>query len=391
MRVGLLGHLLSFTPGYRRAGVSRYIEALVRSLPDADPSLELVVFTNKAASRCAREQIVTRVTWAVSRLPTQRPPVRILWEQCLARAATRRWRLDLLHAPVNVVPLAGPRPLVLTVHDLAFLRYPEHYPPLKQRYLAALTRRSTRRADLVIAVSGQTRADVVELCGVRPEKVVVVPNGVDASLRPVRDAGVLQAFRQAHGLPNEFFLFLGTLQPRKNLEGLLRAYDRARADLSLPLVVAGARGWRESKIFQLVRELDLADRVRFTGYINPDELPIWYSAATVFVYPSLYEGFGLPVLEAMACGTPVITSATSSLPEVAGDAAILVDPHDTDALARALRELASSPRLRAELTSAGLERARAFSWERTARETLEVYRRAMERAPARPAVVERRG
>ena len=389
MRVGLLGHLLSFAPGYRRAGVSRYIEALVRYLPDTDPSLELVVFTNNASYRSAREQIATRVTWAVSCLPTQRPPVRILWEQCLAPAATRRWRLDLLHAPVNVVPLAGPRPLVLTVHDLAFLRYPEHYPPLKQRYLAALTRRSARGADLVIAVSGQTREDVVELCGVRPEKIVVVPNGVDASLRPVRDADVLQAFRQAHGLPNEFVLFLGTLQPRKNLEGLLRAYARARAEL--PLVVAGARGWRESRIFQLVKELDLVDRVRFTGYVRPEDLPLWYSAATAFVYPSLYEGFGLPVLEAMACGTPVITSATSSLPEVAGDAAILVDPRDTDALARALRELAGSPRLRAELSAAGLERARAFSWERTARETLQAYRQALASAPARPAVVERKG
>uniref|UniRef100_A0A7C3APX5 Glycosyltransferase family 1 protein n=2 Tax=Thermorudis TaxID=1649508 RepID=A0A7C3APX5_9BACT len=391
MRAGLLGHLLSFAPGYRRAGVSRYIEALVRYLPEADPRLDLVVFTNELAYCGAREEIAARVTWAVSRLPTQRPPVRIVWEQTIGPVAARRRRVDLLHAPVNVVPLAGPRPQVLTVHDLAFLHYPEHYPLLKRRYLAALTKLSARRADAVIAVSTQTRDDVVELLAVPPEKVVVVPNGVDGSLRPVRDDRLLEAFRRAQGLPNEFFLFLGTLQPRKNVEGLLHAYARVRAEISMPLVIAGARGWRESSIFQLVQKLDLTDQVRFAGYVNPDELALWYSAATVFVYPSLYEGFGLPVLEAMACGVPVITSSVSSLPEVAGDAAILVDPRDTDSLARALRELAGSPRLRAQLAAAGLERSRGFSWERTASETLEVYRRALRRATGVPVVVERRG
>ncbi len=391
MRVGLLSHLLSFAPGYRRAGVSRYIEALVRYLPRSASELDLVVFTNLGAYRAFPDRAMPRVTWSVSRLPTERPPVRVLWEQLVAPAVTRARHLDLLHGPVNVVPLAGPRPLVVTVHDLAFLRYPQHYPVYKQRYLAALTRHSVRRSDRVIAVSAQTRDDVIELCGVGPDKVVVVPNGVDATLQPVRDPHALQAFRAAHSLPERFLLYLGTLQPRKNVEGLLRAYARAKDELSVPLVIAGARGWRESGIFRLVRELALVDQVRWTGYVSPEELPLWYSAATVFVYPSLYEGFGLPVLEAMACGTPVITSSTSSLPEVAGQAAVLVDPRDTEALARAMRELVGSPERRAALSRAGRERAQAFTWERTAEATICVYRSVAECSEEERITFERRG
>jgi glycosyltransferase involved in cell wall biosynthesis len=390
MRVGLLGHLLSFTPGYRRAGVSRYIEALVEHLPAAAPELELVVFTSRAGYRTAPERLRRSALWRVSLFPTERPLVRILWEQLAAPSVTRSQRLDLVHGPVNVVPLAGLRPLVVTVHDVAFLRHAGHYPPLKRRYLALMTRQAVRQADYVIAVSKQTRDDVIELCGADAEKVAVVPNGVDPTLRRINDASVLEAFRSRHHLPEAFVLFLGTLQPRKNVEGLLRAYARVRSDVSVPLVIAGARGWHESAIFHLVRELGLGESVQFAGYVSPEELPYWYSAATIFVYPSLYEGFGLPVLEAMACGTPVITSSVSSLPEVAGDAAVLVDPRDIDGLARAIRQLLGSSDTRASLSRAGLQRASLFTWMRTAEETLAVYRRAMELAESSRLAFERR-
>lgn len=373
MRVGILAHLLSFAPGYRQAGVSRYIEFLLADLPRVAPDEEFHVFAGPDAAH-GRDQLPRELRWSLSRLPTERPPVRILWEQVAGPVALGRQRIDVAHAPVNVAPLLTRVPTVVTVHDLAFRIYPEQYPAAKRRYLDAMTRRSVRRAARVIAVSENTRQDVIRLYGVPPERVVVVPNGVPSDLAPVDDRAALQALRDRHGLPEEFILFVGTLQPRKNLVGLLRAFGRLRDRVQAPLVVVGAPGWQYQPIFDEAQALGVADRVVFAGYAAPEELRLWYSAATVFIYPSLYEGFGLPVLEAMACGAPVITSSTSSLPEVVGDAALLVDPTDLDAIAGSLERVLREPQLRRTLRQRGLARAREFGWERTARETVAVYR-----------------
>ncbi|HET9015165.1 MAG TPA: glycosyltransferase family 1 protein [Thermomicrobiaceae bacterium] len=380
MRVAILGHLLSFASGYRQAGVSRYIEFLVRHLPEAGRGDEFVLFTGGANAQ-GRNGMSGAVRWRTSRLPTGRPEVRILWEQVLAPAALAVGGFDVIHAPVNVAPVLSPAPTVVTVHDLAFVRYPEQYPGRKQRYLNLLTRLSVERAARVITVSESTRADVLREYHVHPERVVTVPNGVDPSLVPVSDLARLAAFRRDHGLPERFLLFVGTLQPRKNLVGLLRAYARVGDRLDLPLVVVGAAGWQYSPIFDEVRALGLGDRVSFAGYADGDTLALWYGAATALVFPSLYEGFGLPVLEAMACGTPVVTSSTSSLPEVAGDAALLVDPEDVAALGEALVRVAGDEGLHADLARRGIERAKRFTWERTARETVAVYRDAVTASP----------
>lgn len=374
MRVGVLGHLLSFASGYRQAGVSRYIEFLLRALPSAAPDIEAVVFTGPQSGACA-ERFPSALRWHRSRVPTGRPEIRILWEQVAGPVALRRAGVDLVHGPVNVIPVLDGLPGVVTVHDLAFRVYPEQYPRAKQRYLDLLTGLSVRSAARVVTVSESTRRDVLRFYRVEPERVVTVPNGVDPAMVPVTDEGRLARFREVHGLPEEFILYLGTLQPRKNLVGLLRAY--ARAGVEAPLVVAGGKGWMYEPVFAEVRALGIEGRVLFAGYADPEDLPLWYSAATAFVFPSFYEGFGLPVLEAMACGAPVITSDSSSLPEVAGDAALLVDPRDVDALAGAIERLMGSPGLRADLRERGLARAREFSWERTARETAAVYRAAL--------------
>lgn len=331
MRIGINAHLLSFEGTYRQAGVSRYIEALLRELPAVVPDDELVVFSGPVEAR----GFDPGIEWRHSRLPTARPPVRIGWEQTAGPVAARRARLDLMHFPVNVVSIPPSVPQVLTVHDLAFHHFPEQYPAAKQRYLRAMTRLSVRRATRVIAVSETTRQDILTLYGCSPERVVAIPNGVGAEMQPLPQAQV-ETFRREHDLPSDFVLFLGTLQPRKNLETLLRAYAKIVDRLEWPLVVAGAAGWQYDRIFQLVRQLGLTNRVRFAGFVRGEELPLWYNAATLFVYPSLYEGFGLPALEAMACGTPVIVSNSSSLPEVVGDAGLLVDPRDVSALAASI-------------------------------------------------------
>ncbi|MFN3337383.1 MAG: glycosyltransferase family 4 protein [Thermomicrobium sp.] len=376
MRVGLLASLLSRQATYRRAGVSRYIEALLQYLPGVAPDLEIIAYTSRTVWRAAHAELPPAVAWRVTGWPTERPSVRIAWEQLVAPWATRD--CAVIHGPVNVLPLALARPGVVTVHDLAFLHFPEHYPATKRWYLRLLTALSVRRARRVIAVSETTRRDLVQLYGMAPERITTIPNGIDADWRRVDD-GELERWRRQQGLPERFLLFVGTVQPRKNLTTLLEAFAQLGPEFPWPLFVVGAAGWLDSPIYRRAEALGLARRVRFTGYVPPEELRYWYSAATIFIYPSLYEGFGLPLLEAMACETPVITSNCSALPEVAGDAAVLVEPTDPLAIAAAIRSLAMDEERRRMLAQAGRERARQFTWERTARETAAVYRALGER------------
>ncbi|HET8630450.1 MAG TPA: glycosyltransferase family 1 protein [Thermomicrobiales bacterium] len=374
-RVGIGAHLLSFAGTYRQAGVSRYIAELLRAFArDAaagDRRHAFVAFTGPARPPAGFVPPGV-LAWRHSRLPTARPPARIAWEQALAPAAARRERLALYHAPVNVLPPALPCPGVVTVHDVAFLAHPEAFRPAKRRYLTLMTGLSARRAARVIAVSGHTRDELVRRLGVPAGKVRVVYNGVDPAFRPLPAAEVAR-FRAARGLPARTVLYLGTLEPRKNLRGLLDAFARLDAGNDVGLVVAGAKGWLYDDVFAAVEQLGLGGRVRFVGHVPGEELPLWYNAADVFAYPSLYEGFGLPPLEAMACGTPVVTSATSVLPEVVGDAGLLADPRDPADLATALARALGDAGLRRHLRERGPARAATFSWARAAAETLAVY------------------
>jgi glycosyltransferase involved in cell wall biosynthesis len=380
MHLGINAHLLSFAAGYRRAGVSQYTEQLVRRLAERIPHEgdRLTVYVGRTApvqaSRCGAGN------WIRSPLPTDRAPVRIAWEQAIAPIVTARDRLDVLFCPVNVVPLTGLVPSVVTVHDLAFLRLPDVFIPAKRRYLSVMTRLSVHRARHVIAVSAQTKADIIAHFALAPERVSVIPNAADERFRPAEPGDDRAVFRMEHNLPERFVLFVGTLEPRKNLPRLIRAFAQlARADDAIGLVVVGAAGWLTSDIAPLVRSLDLESRITFAGYVPDDELPRWYHAATVFCYPSLYEGFGLPVLEAMACGVPVITSNIGSMAEIGQDAALLIDSTDTDAIAAAIKFLLADAGARARHTAAGLDRAAQYSWDRTAEESLAVFRRVASR------------
>ena len=371
MRTGLNAHLLSFDATYRQAGVSRYIEALLRYVPEVAPDDELVVFAGPQRPPPAAGFGPT-IEWHHSRLPTARPPVRIGWEQTAGVIAARHAHLDLLHSPVNVLPLGVSIPQIVTVHDLAFHHFPGQYPGMKQRYLNVMTRLSIRKAAAVITVSEATRRDVIDVYGVDPLRVISVPNGVDDSMRPLADEEVGQ-FRERNGLPDRFILFLGTLQPRKNIEVLVQAYALLAEDIDWPLIIAGATGWMYERLFSLVDELDLAERVRFTGHVPSEDLVYWYNAATMLVYPSRYEGFGLPLLEAMACGTAVIAANTSSLPEVVGNCGLLVEPDDVAGFATAIKKIAGDDSYRQQLEQSGLERAASFTWRNTARQTVEIY------------------
>lgn len=314
----------------------------------------------------------------LNRLPMSRPPVRIAWEQSVLPLELVRERADLLHALAFVSPLAWRGKSVVTVYDLSFLRFPEVYNRSNRLYLGTFTPPSLRRAERVITISEDARRDVIELCGVAPERVTAILLAADARFAPAGAADV-EAFRRRQGLPERFVLYQGTLQPRKNVETLVRAYAllRSQGNDDHILVLAGPRGWQHEPIFDLIRQLGLEGAVMFPGFVPDDDLPLWYSSATVFAFPSRYEGFGLPLLEAMACGTPVVSSNASSLPEVVGDAGLLVDPSDAEGLSGSLRRLLEDEALRSSLSAAGRARAQTFSWRRTASETVQVYREVL--------------
>ena len=291
---------------------------------------------------------------------------------------------DLLFVPSHVLPLARPRRSVVTVHDLGYHYHPEAHTAWQNVYLRWSTRHNARSATRVLADSEATRRDLVNYYHTPPDRIAVVYPGRDETLAPVSDPALLAGVRARYGLADPYLLYVGTLQPRKNLVRLVQAFSRLPALLAgqeqpphLPgLVLAGMKGWLHDEIVSQVRALGLEGQVLLPGYVPEDDLPALLSGALAFVFPSLYEGFGLPVLEAMACGTPVICSNTSSLPEVAGDAALLVDPHDVESLARAMLRLLMNGHLRSELAARGLEQARRFSWRRCARETLAVLEAA---------------
>lgn len=379
-RIGINASLLTFSRSYRNAGSSAYIYHLLQQLPALASAHRFVVFTNadRADLAAAADR---RFALVRSRVNLEQPARRIAWEQTVLPVLALRERLDLIHGTLNVLPLARCVPGVVTIHDVAFLRFPERYLAGRRRYLANFTRWSARGARLVLASSENTKRDLVQLLDIPEERVRVVYLGVEDRLRAAVDPEAVARFRQDHGLPEHFFLYIGTLEPRKNLVRLLDAYAQARRDgVDWPLVLAGGKGWLYEEIFERVKTLGLEESVHFPGYVLYEHLPLWYNAAGAFVYPSLYEGFGLPVVEAMACGCPVVTARNSSLPEVAGDAAILVDGESVGELCAAMSRLAGDGMLRQELRVRGRRQAARFTWQRTAADVLAAYDEIVRRA-----------
>lgn len=376
--VAINAHLLSLSTSYRGAGIHRYIRALLEHLPQVSRHRFAAYLGDPRAEDVAWPGIDVRL----ARFATQSPPARILWEQLSLPVHLARDNVDLVHGPAYALPLICPARSVLTIHDLSFVLFPHAFNRGNRLYLKTMTRLAAQRADAVIAVSEHTRGDVIRLLGVPAERVHTVPNGVDESFRPLPEEEIGQ-FREQQQLPERFILCISTLEPRKNLTTLIYAYA-ALGETEHTLVLGGGRGWQYEQVFATVEELGLGDRVWFPGFISHEELPYWYNAADMFVFPSIYEGFGLPPLEAMACGTPVIVSDSSSLPEVVGSAGLLVDPADEDTLAAAIHRVSTDPDLAASMAERGLSRAAEFSWRSSARDTAAVYDAVLE---ARPPVV----
>jgi glycosyltransferase involved in cell wall biosynthesis len=358
------------------AGAAVYTYELARALAAVDRENEYVIF---ARGPHFDDLPAMRPGLRVVKVRAPSRPLRLLWEQSVLPMRLRRLRIDVLHSPHHTTPLVscGCR-RVVTIHDLTFLLLPERYPPTRRLYFQVMTRLSARVADAVIVPSEAVREDVVRLLRVPPERLFVVPEAAGPAFHP-QDAVAIEAVRSRYGLEGPFLLSVGSLEPGKNRERLLQAFARLRdRGLKHSLVVAGQQAWRYEGEAPLARRLGLAESVRFLGHVPRADLPALYSAADALVFPSLYEGFGLPALEALACGTPVVVSNVSALPEVVDDAALQVSPLDVEALADAMERLLRDDRLRADLRERGLQRAAQFSWEKAARQTAEVYHRVVE-------------
>lgn len=370
MHVAINAHLLSATEGYRKAGIHRYIWGVLSNLPEAAPDAQFSVMLNHQL-----QTPLPRVTARIS-FDTTSPLRRIFWEQVVQPFAVRQLQPALYYSPAFVIPRFLPCPAVVMVHDLSFVRYPEVLSRLRRLYLQRFTRESCHRATRVIANSESTAQDMVRFWGVPREKIDVSLVGVSPEFKPL-PAATVAGFRQRKRLPQRFLLFLGTLEPRKNLPMLLRAYAALPAAMrqEMHLVLAGGRGWMFEDIFATIADRNLSTTVHTPGFVASEELALWYNAADAVVYPALYEGFGIPLLEAMACGKLVLASNTSSLPEALGDTGVLLPPTDEQAWTAAMRNVYESYPLPQQNTA--IARAATFTWYAVAQRTIESFRRAL--------------
>ncbi|MGQ9681269.1 MAG: glycosyltransferase family 4 protein [Anaerolineae bacterium] len=364
-----------------RTGLGRYAERLGRALLACDGIEAGYCAATADLQRVpayARERLLAHWPWGMKRWRGT-----VLLAHLLGQSWDRRFAsVDLVHCTEHLLLPLRRIPAVLTVHDVVYVTHPEWHLPWNHRYLRLAMPMFARRARAIIAVSEHTKREVVQFLRVPADKVHVVYEGVEKRFAPVRDPERLAAVQARYGLQPPFILAVGAIEPRKNLALLIRAFAALclHSGFQHQLVIAGGRGWLYDDVFATAELLGLGNRCRFPGYIADEDLPALYSAADVFAHPAHFEGFGLPPLEAMACGTPIVASAATSLPEVVGEAGLLAPPRDEAAWVEALRLLTEDRELHDRLAAEGQERAARFTWEETARRTVEVYRAVLEQA-----------
>lgn len=364
---------------HAKAGIGRYAGSLARALADHQPG-RIALFYNRVRG--------SEPPPGLERLPTRtvhagyKPWRMAVWLGHLARVGFNRLvpGVQLFHATEHLLPPLHGVPTVLTVHDMIFKLFPEHQKRLNFWYLNATMPLYCRRADVIVTVSESSKRDIVAHYGADPTKVAVVYEAAAPEFRPAGREAVADV-RRRYSLPDRFAIHVGTIEPRKNLTRLIEALQRLReGGLTVPLLVVGGKGWLYEDFFRRLEGLEIHDSVHLPGYVPAADLPVLYSAATLAIMPSVYEGFGLPVLEAMACGTPVVSSEASSLPELGGEAARYFDPYDVDAMAATIQAAWVDQELRAEMRRQGLVQAAGFSWETAAAQTWGIYERLL--APA---------
>ena len=370
LRIAIDAHSVGTGLGGNESYATNLIEALAEI--DAVNCYTLYVTRREAMERFSQRWPNFSVRNTLPHTPLIRIPLTL-------SAELRRHPVDVLHVQFTAPPFS-PCPVVVSIHDLSFEHLPQTFKWRSRKQLRITVRRSARQAAQVIALSEFARQDIIASYHVSPENISVIPLAAPAHFRPVQDDEELRRVRQTYGIEGDYILSVGAIQPRKNLSRLVAAYSRlrrTRPEVKLPqLVLVGKCAWLYDETLRAIKELEVGNSVILTGYVPEADLPALYSGALCFVYPSYFEGFGLPPLEAMKCGAPVIVGDRTSLPEVVGDAGLLVDPFDVDSIASAIQKVVADSNLREQLRAKGLERAKLFDWRETARQTLSVYKKA---------------
>lgn len=358
-------------------GMGRYTGSLVNALLKIDTRNQYLLYVSNLNAKYFEVKDNSQVKL---KFVTSNRALRLLWEQTFLPWDLRKEKVDIFFGPAFTVPLFRTCKQVVAILDLTWFKHREKHIWIKQLYFRTLMPLSVRQTEKVIVISKSTKKDLVEILKVPGDKIAVTYLGASSAFRVVEDQKELSGIRTKYNLPRQFILFIGVLEPRKNIPGLIKAFSRLKKDcyLSCKLVIGGGRsyGWKNKEIFQVIEDLGLDKEIILTDFIPEKDLPALYNLADLFVLPSFYEGFGLPILEAQACGCPVITSNISSMPEVGGDAALFVDPDDIKELAEAMRKILTGDKLKAEMIKKGFENLKRFSWEKAARETLKVFEEA---------------
>ncbi len=367
MHIGIDAHAI----GAQQGGNETYIRNLIVALAELDQENQYTLYFSVAQAAAAWRN--RYANFSVRLLPPPTPLVRVPLALALE---LRRRPVDVLHVQYTAPPFC-PVPVVTTIHDLAFEHLPETFTRRGKAQLRLTVRRTARQAAQILTVSEFSRQDIINTYRLPPERITVTHNGCEAQFTPQPSSDrEAEMTRQKFGIARDYLLAVGSVQPRKNLVRLLRAYAMLRAQqpsFQLQLVIVGRQLWLYKEVLREIKQQNFATDVIVTGYASDEDLPALYRSAVALVYPSLFEGFGLPPLEAMACGTPVITSNCSSLPEVVGDAALLVNPYEAADITQTIWRLAQDVALRAQLREAGIEQARQFTWRAAAEKTLAVY------------------
>lgn len=360
----------------QKTGIGLYVHNLIENLARVDKENEYLLYTHFWRSFKTKKKTLSLPVQPNFRLVVKRFPNRItnlLFNYLHLPIDFFLPPTDIVHCTCYLTPISKRSKSIVTIYDLTPLLFPEfHVEHIKKVIFKGLLN-SVCKVDKIIAISESTKKDVMRLFHIPEDKIEVIYGAADEIYHPIEDPEILKQVRAKYKIPHKFILFVGIIEPRKNIARLIQAFSILKKKFEHKLVIVGRKGWLYDEIFAQVRRSHLGEEVIFTGYVPREDLPALYSATELFIYPSLYEGFGLPPLEAMACGTPVITSNVSSLPEVMGEAGILIDPNNVDELSRAIDSVLSDENLREELREKGLRQAKKFSWERCAQETIKVY------------------
>lgn len=363
MKIGIISSQMNQT----HTGIGNYIYNVVNELNNLNTDNEIYLINYKYDPNFCNEQIILSNPFPYFKA--------YLWHIYLV-IVLRHQKLDIIHNPAQVPTLFKIwQKSVITVHDITPFLYPEKHPFSRSFVNRLFFPITLKFANKIIAVSENTKKDLISYFGTPENKIKVIPNGVDKSFQ-LLDYEDIDKVKNKYSLRFPFILYVGTLEPRKNIPSLIMAFNKLKEKkITHRLVIAGKKGWKYKDIFKIISKLNLQNDIIFTGYVSDEDLPGLYNAADLFVYPSIYEGFGLPPLEAMACGTPVITSNTSSLPEVVGNAGIMIDPLDIESFAESMYKVISNEDLKIKMRKKGLERAKLFSWEKCAKEVMDTYQK----------------